>query len=77
MRNKENAMPINKPGIEELKKKVDSSYTLVIQASRRARQLMDGAQSLVEDEEQKPLSQAINEINRGLITYHRKLEDEQ
>ena len=34
-------MPINKPGIEELKKKSDSSYTLVIQASRRARQLID------------------------------------
>ena len=70
-------MPINKPGIEELKKKNDSSYTLVIQASRRARQLMDGAQTLLEDDEQKPLSQAISEINRGLITYHRKLEDEQ
>ena len=70
-------MPINKPGIEELKKKCDSSYTLVIQASRRARQLMDGAQTLLEDDEQKPLSQAISEINRGLITYHRKLEDEQ
>lgn len=70
-------MPINKPGIEELKKKSDSSYTLVIQASHRARQLMDGAQTLLEDDEQKPLSQAISEINRGLITYHRKLEDEQ
>ena len=70
-------MPINKPGIEELKKKSDSSYTLEIQASRRARQLMDGAQTQLEDDEQKPLSQAISEINRGLITYHRKLEDEQ
>ncbi len=70
-------MSINKPGIEELKKKTDSSYTLVVEASRRARQLMDGAQSLIEDEERKPLSQAISEINRGLITYHRKLEDEQ
>ena len=70
-------MPINRPGIEELKKKSDSRYTLVVQASRRARQLMDGAQTLLEDDEQKPLSQAITEINRGLITYHRKLEDEQ
>ena len=70
-------MPINKPGIEELRKKADSNYTLVIEASRRARQLMDGAQTLLEDEDQKPLTQAISEINRGLITYHRKLEDEQ
>ena len=69
-------MPINKPGIEQLRKKTDSSYTLVVEASRRARQLMDGAQSLIEDDEQKPLTIAIEEINRGLITYHRKLEDE-
>lgn len=69
-------MPINKPDIEQLRKKTDSTYTLVVQAARRARQLMDGAQSLVEDNEQKPLTLAIEEINRGLITYHRKLEDE-
>ncbi|NLA53382.1 MAG: DNA-directed RNA polymerase subunit omega [Clostridiales bacterium] len=69
-------MPINKPDIEQLRKKTDSTYTLVVQAARRARQLMDGAQSLVEDDEQKPLTLAIEEINRGLITYHRKLEDE-
>ena len=69
-------MPINKPGIEQLRKKTDSTYTLVVEASRRARQLMDGAQSLIDDEEQKPLTIAIEEINRGLITYHRKLEDE-
>lgn len=69
-------MPINKPDIEQLRKKTDSTYTLVVQAARRARQLMDGAQSLVEDDEQKPLTIAIEEINRGLITYHRKLEDE-
>lgn len=69
-------MPINKPGIEKLRKKTDSTYTLVVEASRRARQLMDGAQSLIEDDEQKPLTLAIEEINRGLISYHRKLEDE-
>ena len=69
-------MPINKPDIEQLRKKTDSTYTLVVQAARRARQLMDGAQSLVEDDELKPLTLAIEEINRGLITYHRKLEDE-
>ncbi|NLC32057.1 MAG: DNA-directed RNA polymerase subunit omega [Clostridiales bacterium] len=69
-------MPINKPDIEQLRKKTDSTYTLVVEAARRARQLMDGAQSLIEDDEQKPLTLAIEEINRGLITYHRKLEDE-
>ena len=69
-------MPINKPDIEQLRKKTDSTYTLVVQAARRARQIMDGAQPLIEDEEKKPLSLAIEEINRGMLTYHRKLEDE-
>ena len=72
-------MSINKPGIEVLKTKVDSTYTLVVEAAQRARQLMDGNQPLVEaDEEQKPLSTAIEEINRGLITYTRpeSLEEE-
>ncbi|NLD34404.1 MAG: DNA-directed RNA polymerase subunit omega [Clostridiales bacterium] len=71
-------MPINKPGIEKLREKTDSSYTLVVMAARRARQLMDGAQPLVEQhDEEKPLASAIEEINRGLVAYHRKLEDEQ
>ena len=71
-------MSINKPGIEVLKTKVDSTYTLVVEAAQRARQLMDGNQPLVEaDEDAKPLSTAIEEINRGLLTYHRKLDDEQ
>ena len=65
-------MPINKPGIEKLREKTDSSYTLVVMAARRARQLMDGAQPLVEQhDEEKPLASAIEEINRGLITYTR------
>lgn len=70
-------MSINKPGIGELKQKTDSSYTLVVEAAKRARQLMDGQQALVDEDEKKPLSVAIEEINRGLITYHRQLEDEQ
>ena len=32
-------MPINKPGIRELTEKVDCRYTLVIEASKRARQM--------------------------------------
>lgn len=72
-------MPINEPGIEQLRSKADSAYTLVVEAARRARMIMDGSHPLVEetDEENKPLSIAIDEINRGLLSYHRKLEDEQ
>ncbi|MHC1786723.1 MAG: DNA-directed RNA polymerase subunit omega [Christensenellales bacterium] len=69
-------MSINKPGIEQLRKKTDSNYTLVVEASRRARQLMEGLPPLIDPEDKKPLAIAIDEINRGLITYHRNLEDE-
>ncbi len=70
-------MPINQPGIEELKNKTDSNYTLVLQVAKRARQLVDGAQPLVNPKERKPIGVAIEEINRGLLTYHRNLEDEE
>lgn len=69
-------MAINRPGIEELKGKTDSNYTLVLQVAKRARQLIDGAQPLVNPKDRKPIGIAIEEINRGLLSYHRNLEDE-
>ena len=69
-------MPINKPGIRELTEKVDCRYTLVIEASKRARQLVAGAQPLIDPKEMTPVTVAVEEINRGLLTYRRNLEDE-
>ena len=70
-------MAIVNPTIVELSEKVDSRYTLVVEASKRARQLVDGAQPLVDPKDMKPLRIAIDEINRGLLTYERdpELED--
>ena len=70
-------MSVNKPGIVELSQKVDCRYTLVIEASKRARQLVGGAQPLIEAKDMKPVTIAIEEINRGLLTYRRNLEDEE
>ena len=70
-------MPINKPAIGELCEKVDSRYTLVVEAAKRARELVGGAEPLVDGKERKPVSIAVDEINRGLLTYHRNLEDEE
>lgn len=70
-------MAVNKPGIGELSEKVDSRYTLVVEAAKRARELISGAEPLVDGKERKPVSIAIDEINRGLLTYHRNLEDEE
>ena len=58
-------------------KNVDSAYTLVEMVAKRARMLIDGAQPLIEGEEKKPIAAAIEEIQHGLITYHRNLEDEE
>lgn len=62
------------PPIGELLKKVDCRYTLAVEASKRARELIGGAMPLIDTKEIKPLSIAIEEINRGLITYSREEE---
>ena len=56
---------------------MDCRYTLVVEASKRARQLVDGAQPLIDPKDMKPLKIAVEEINRGLLTYERDadLED--
>lgn len=62
------------PPIGELLKKVDCRYTLAVEASKRARELIGGAMPLIDTKETKPLSIAIEEINRGLITFTREEE---
>lgn len=70
-------MAIVNPTIVELTEKVDCRYTLVVEASKRARQLLAGAQPLIDPKDMKPLKVAVDEINRGLLTYSRNpdLED--
>ena len=65
------------PPIGELLEKVDCRYTLVVEASKRARQLVAGGQPLIDAKDMKPLKIAVDEINRGLLTYSRNpaLED--
>ena len=65
------------PPIGELLQKVDCRYTLAVEASKRARELIDGSAPLIDTKETKPLSIAIEEINRGLIAYERNPEDEE
>ncbi len=64
------------PPIGELLEKVDCRYTLAVEASKRAREIVGGAQPLIDTREVKPLSIAIEEINRGLITFTREQEEE-
>ncbi len=59
------------PSINEIKKKADSRYTLVVMAAKRARDLIDGKPKLTQVEAEKPVSIAANEISEDLITYNR------
>ncbi len=64
-------MSIVEPNIVELSEKVDCRYTLVVEASKRARQLVDEAHPLIDPKDMKILKIAVEEINRGLLTYER------
>lgn len=46
---------------------VNSRYSIVMATSKRARQIIDGEEPLVEGCVQKPLSQAVEELNQGKI----------
>lgn len=59
------------PPIGELLKKVDCRYTLAVEASKRAREIIGGAQPLIDTKETKPLAIAIQEIHADLIGYTR------
>ncbi|AWZ48726.1 DNA-directed RNA polymerase subunit omega [Hathewaya limosa] len=59
------------PSVVNLLKKVDNRYSLIISTSKRARQIIDGEEVLVNTKSTKPLTVAINEINQGVITVQR------
>ena len=66
-------MSMTNPNILQLLEKADCRYTLVVEVSKRARQLMDGVVPLIDakDKENMPVSIAIDEVHRGLIGYER------
>lgn len=75
-------MSIVEPNVMDLLENADTRYTLVVEAAKRGRQLVAGAQPLVmdaADQTNKPLRIAVDEIRRGLVTYERvnHAEDEQ
>ena len=54
--------------VSDCLEKVDNRFELVLLASRRARQLMDGAEASLELENDKPTVMALREIAAGNIT---------
>ncbi|WP_371369257.1 MULTISPECIES: DNA-directed RNA polymerase subunit omega [Sporomusa] len=59
------------PSLDVLVEKVDSKYTLVVLAAKRAREIMDGQQPLAESKSNKPVTIALEEVAQGKITYER------
>ena len=60
------------PSINEIRKKADSRYTVVVMAAKRSRDIIEGKPQLTEVEIEKPVSIAANEIAEDLITYSRE-----
>lgn len=62
---------MNRPSLDELLPKVDSRYTLVVTAAKRARQITDGAPRAVATRSGKPVTIALYEILHGKVVYQR------
>ena len=62
--------------VDKILGKDESYYSFVLGVAKRAREIIGGAMPLIDTKETKPLSIAIEEINRGLITYSRNEDDE-
>ena len=69
-------MSIVDPNVLELLNHADSRYTLVVEASKRAREIVSGSVPAINAEGMKPLKAAVEEINRGLLTYEVPEEEE-
>lgn len=68
-------MSIVEPNVLELMEHSDSRYTLVVEASKRGRQIVGGVPALIDNAGMKPLKTAVEEIKRGLIAYDRPVEE--
>nr|WP_122013309.1 DNA-directed RNA polymerase subunit omega [Maliibacterium massiliense] len=59
------------PALYELLDKVDCRYTLVVETSKRARQLIEGSDPMVDMDSTKPVTLAVEEIYEDKVTYER------
>lgn len=59
------------PSLDVLVTKVDSKYTLVVLAAKRAREIMDGTTPLVDSKSNKQVTIALEEVAQDKISYER------
>jgi DNA-directed RNA polymerase subunit omega len=58
-----------KPSIDNLLTKVENKYVRSLLAARRARELFDGDEPLIDEYYINKVTMAINEIDQGKVTY--------
>lgn len=59
------------PPLDELVTKVDSRYTLVVAAAKRARQILEHQDLETSEKVMKPVTIALEEIRSGKLRYER------
>lgn len=57
------------PSIDDLLKKIDNRYNLIVAVSKRARKLIEGEEELVRTKEIKPVDIATQEVYEDKINY--------
>lgn len=62
---------MKQPSLDGLMQNVDSKYTLVVAAAKRAREITEGARLFVESDSSKPVTVALEEIAKKKVTYER------
>jgi len=60
------------PDLDQIMTKVDCRYTVVVEVAKRARQLVDGGEPLMDPPEENVVSEAVEEVLNDKITYVRK-----
>ncbi len=61
--------------VEDCLEKIDNRFALVLLAARRTKQLLKGAQPLIERTENKPIVTALREIAAGKVAYAKPLRE--
>lgn len=64
-------MSMMEPSLDSLVEKVDSKYTLVVAAAKRARDIQAGADAQVPSASNKAVTVALEELDQGLLFYER------
>ena len=63
------------PSIDELLTKVENKYVLALLCAKRARELFDGDEPLIDEFHINKVTTAINEIDQGKVSYEKIEED--